>query len=262
MRRRLRKLRAVLLSRLLSTTFLTGFLVAFAVGGTSTPASAAVIDDAVGPTIVGGSFATGEKPWIAALDHNGGFRCTATHIAPQWVLTAAHCVEENSGFSVRIGSLTRSSGGTVIDVAEVHRHPGFAWPDHDIALLRLSRSMNNTFVPLATQADVAAGQSARIYGWGSENPDWSGPLPENLKYADGTISDPACSSDVAPLLCTQTNGSVAGGDSGGPVFIASPSGQWVLGGDCAIGHKPAGSGWAAYTSVPVHRDWIRSIAGI
>jgi secreted trypsin-like serine protease len=218
----------------------------------------------VHPTIVGGGVVSSNLPWIAALHSNGGFTCTSSQISRDWIITAAHCVPNDSGYSVRIGSLTRSSGGTVRDVAQVVRHPEFNWPAHDIALLRLAQPYDNSsYVRLATTADVQQGQAVTLYGWGSENADWSGPLPENLKYANGSLSSASCSSDVAPLICTQTDGSVAGGDSGGPVMILSPAtGTYVHGGVCAVGHKPAGSGWAAYTSDATHRSWISSVSGV
>lgn len=231
---------------------------------TAAPAQASPTRSEVHPTIVGGGTVTNNLPWIAALHSNGGFTCTASQINRDWIITAAHCVPNNSGYSVRIGSLARSSGGTVRNVSQVVRHPEFNWPAHDIALLRLAQPYDNSsYVRLATSADVRQGQAATIYGWGSENPDWSGPLPERLKYANGSISSTSCSSDVAPLICTQTDGSVAGGDSGGPVMILSPAtGTYVHGGVCAVGHKPAGSGWAAYTSDATHRSWISSVSGV
>lgn len=210
--------------------------------------------------IVGGGYVEQEIPWIAALHANGGFTCTASIIAPTWILTAGHCVEGDAAYSVRVGSLTRSSGGVVADVAEKFIHPDYAWPEHDIALLRLATPIETTYSPLATAEDMADDQAATLYGWGSENADWSGPLPENLKYADGTVTQAYCDSDHR--LCTQTDGSVAGGDSGGPSVVQSAAdGEWVQAGVCAIGHKPAGSGWAAYTSTAAHWDWIQSVTG-
>lgn len=212
--------------------------------------------------IVGGGFVEQEIPWIAALHGNGGFTCTASIIAPTWILTAAHCVEGDAAYSVRVGSLTRSSGGVVADVAAKHLHPEYGWPDHDIALLELATPIETTYSPLATSEDMADGQAVTLYGWGSENPDWSGPLPENLKYANGSVDSISCHSETAPLVCTQTDGSVAGGDSGGPAVVQSAAdGELVQAGVCAVGHQPAGSGWAAYTSTATHYDWIQSVTG-
>ncbi|EQD83051.1 S1 family peptidase [Saccharopolyspora spinosporotrichia] len=220
--------------------------------------------DEPGTYIVGGGEVRTETPWISALHNGGSFTCTSSIVAGTWVITAAHCVEGGGDFSVRVGSLQRSSGGTEAGVSEVFIHPDYDWPTSDIALLKLDREVHTEYSPLATAEDLADGQAATVMGWGSEKPDWSGPLPENLKYADGTVSDATCELDnlATPVLCTDTDGSVAGGDSGGPVLVKSPAtGRIVQGGVCAIGHQPAGSGWAGYTSVVAHADWIAQTMG-
>ena len=220
--------------------------------------------DAPRPYIVGGGEVQTETPWISALHNGGSFTCTSTIVASTWVLTAAHCVEGGGDFSVRIGSLQRSSGGTEAGVSEVFVHPDYNWPSSDIALLKLDREVQTEYAPLAGPDDLGDGQAATVLGWGSEKPDWSGPLPENLKYADGSVTDATCELDnlATPVLCTGTDGSVAGGDSGGPVMVKSPvTGEVVQGGVCAIGHQPAGDGWAGYTSVVANADWIAQTMG-
>ena len=213
------------------------------------------------PDIVGGGTVTEPKPWIAALHNENGFTCTAAHIGAEWVVTAAHCLALDRDYTVRIGSLSRSNGGTVIAVAEIHHHPQYSWPDNDISLLRLSRPHHNTYAPMATAADVSLGQASTIYGWGSENLDWSGPLPEQLKYSDGHTTTDYCS--TPNVICMVGDGGVAGGDSGGPGFVASAvTGEYVLAGVCAIGHQPAGTRWGGYTSIPANADWINEITGL
>lgn len=217
-------------------------------------------DAGVGADIVGGAPVQDEKPWISALHNGGSFTCTSSQVAAEWIITAAHCVEGDGEFSVRIGSLERSSGGTERTVDEVNIHPGYNWPENDIALLHLSEPYENTYAPMATAEDVELGQDAVIYGWGSENPDWSGPLPEHLKYADGTNSEEGC--DTPGVVCVVGNGGVAGGDSGGPAFVKSPAtGEYVQVGVCAIGYQPTDGTWSGYTSIPDHADWVDEIMG-
>lgn len=208
-------------------------------------------------TIVGGQEQTEPVAWISALHNSGRFTCTSALVAPHWVLTAAHCVEGGGDFSVRIGSLQRSSGGEQVGVSEVVMAPGFDWPNSDIALLRLERDVAIEPVTLATPEDLADGQEAKVMGWGSENADWSGPLPENLKYAVGTADIDCATGGATPLvICTQTDGSIAGGDSGGPVLVKSAkTGEMVHAGVAAMGNKPAGDGWAGYTDTTKHQQW-------
>lgn len=205
--------------------------------------------------IVGGGSVEEDRPWITALESKGSFTCTSSQVAAEWIITAAHCVDGGSDFTVRIGSLERSSGGTERTIDEVNVHPDFNWPANDIALLHLSQAYENSYAPMATAADVQLGQPATIYGWGSENPDWGGELPEHLKYAEGSTSQDQC--DTEGVVCVVGNGGVAGGDSGGPAFIKSAtSGEYVQVGVCAIGQKPTDGTWSGYTSIPDHADWV------
>ena len=214
----------------------------------------------VGTTIVGGAPVTENQPWIAALSGDNGFTCTSSQVDAEWIITAAHCVENGGSFTVRIGSLDRTSGGVVRAVDEVNIHPDYNWPENDIALLHLSEGFANGYAPMADTRDVLLGQDATIYGWGSENSDWSGPLPEHLKYADGVTSAQDC--DTAGVVCVVGNGGVAGGDSGGPAFVRSPvTGEFVQVGVCAIGYRPTDGTWSGYTSIPDHAEWITTILG-
>ncbi|HEX9925419.1 MAG TPA: trypsin-like serine protease [Anaerolineae bacterium] len=103
-----------------------------------TPAPTAPADNPITPQIVGGTLASpGEYPWQVALvtasqanPYNGQF-CGGSLIAPQWVLTAAHCVVDAGSVSapgavdVLVGILKLSSGptngatGQRLDVAQV-----------------------------------------------------------------------------------------------------------------------------------------------
>lgn len=72
------------------------------------------------PQIVGGQDAAlGEFPWQALLEQG----CGGALIAPQWVLTAAHCVQENNDivtdFTIYLGVHDR----TQLDAQVQTRHP-------------------------------------------------------------------------------------------------------------------------------------------
>ncbi|GAA2835121.1 S1 family peptidase [Crossiella cryophila] len=208
----------------------------------------------VEPFIVRGSTVTQNIPWIVSLAYNGSHTCTASIIAPRWVLTARHCTQRPvANFTVRVGSLKRSSGGQTAKATRLVNYSG----RNDVSLVQLDRDINTTYSRLGAAGSVRVGSADTIYGWGADKSDWSGPLPENLKYATGSVASLGCAGDNT-LICVRNNGEVAGGDSGGPIIV-----NGVQVGVCSIGHKPTqNDGFGGYADITGMRSWIKQISGV
>ncbi|MFI9626524.1 S1 family peptidase [Streptomyces sp. NPDC052042] len=212
------------------------------------PTQAAPVTKAVQPIIGGGNAQN--APWAARLFSNGRETCSATIIAPTWILTAKHCVT-GGGLSFRIGSLDQHSGGTTANGTQVYTHSA------DLALVRLDRSVQATYSQLGQPGTVKVGQNVQVWGWGATSQCGSEINCQSryLKVANVTVTSGCTDAYGGSAICARRgDGITAGGDSGGPM---------TLGGvQVGVASTSDRQTTTAYTNVTAYRSWIQSIAGV
>ncbi|MEH1125443.1 S1 family peptidase [Micromonospora sp. CPCC 206061] len=209
----------------------------------------------VGPYVVNGRPATENYSFMVYVSG-----CTGSLIKANWAVTAKHCPTPSS---VRVGSVNRTSGGTVIGVTRAVNNPSI-----DVKLLQLSGSVSHAPAPIPTSSG-AVGTATRIIGWGLTCPNRGcGPAPTVANELDTSIvADSRCIGINGPgEICTNnTNGNAGAcyGDSGGPQ-VRMINGRWnLIGATSRAGNNNAtcATGPSIYGDLPSIRSWINTQVG-
>lgn len=217
-------------------------------------------------------------PWMAHIIISDGignrWGCGGTLVAPQWVLTAAHCAEDMVSAKVLLDRNDfKGKGGEIISVTHSVIHPDrdIATKYADLALMHLESPTSITPVSLANDFDFQSeeGNSALAIGWGITHQSITGDdisptklqqveLP--LKHNQQCIFDSRIPEDVICVGIFDEK-STCRGDSGGPLLMFdSKNRRWNQIGITSFGSKNCSSvtGISVYAQVDKFKHFIDS----
>jgi len=242
-------------------------------------------DRDLAPRIIGGDDApAGRYPYAVSLQDDLSHFCGGSLIAPDVVLTAAHCSIDKFKVVVYRHNLNQIFKGDVIDVSFQVTHPWYnrRTTNNDFNLVFLTRPTNADVKPVKLNSDSSvphAGDLVTVMGWGDTA------AADNLQRLSAVLQDVDLNV-ISNEKCQESRGFYNGwfqsydgaisssmicakddhedscqGDSGGPlVIIGSDSSgaedvqvgvvSWGIG--CASSNFPG-----VYARVSSVYDWVR-----
>ncbi len=223
--------------QLVRATLAAAALTAASLGAVGT-ASAGPAPEPPHTRIVGGEIAhTADTPWALALNNSGspvpsGQYCGATLVAPNKIVTAAHCATEAASTYTAIQGRDKltDTGGKTSKITSIWADPAYgSQPGHDVAVMTLETPFDGVpTLPLETDtaADAAGAQSV-VYGYG--NTEGTGPADTFQKVTVPVLGDSYCAGVYASQGYVGNGEICAGyedggkdscqGDSGGPLVL-------------------------------------------
>ncbi|XP_028307961.1 A-type voltage-gated potassium channel KCND1 isoform X2 [Gouania willdenowi] len=240
--------------------------------------------------IVGGQDSReGEWPWQVSLVVRGmGHVCGASVLSDQWLLTAAHCVQDSAGIRFSQADQWEALLGMHMQghtdkwtvrrgVRRIVAHPRYnaVTFQHDIAVMELDANvtLNQRVWPICLPTSAnheRPGTHAWISGWGStkEGGFRASVLQKaTVQIINSTQCSKLMSDDVTDhMMCAGTlQGGVDAcqGDSGGPLSVTGSGGRFFQVGVVSWGDGCGRKNKAGvYTRVSKYRRWIKEQSGV
>ena len=211
---------------------------------------------------------------VVQIESSQGELCSGAVIAPDLILTAAHCVLQRAVYRVTV--VDRRFRRYAVPAVAAALHPDFvpgttprSQPGIDLAIIKLGGALGPDFVPLDPTAapKVGPGEYVNLAGFGlaAENQRKSARVLRQARLI--SLGDLKVANKVLVVadenkLAERSGAGACRGDSGGPIVRGKPGRYQLLGivswssGALKSRVATACGGLTAVTPVSEHGDWI------
>ncbi|MFH1434382.1 MAG: trypsin-like serine protease [Pseudomonadota bacterium] len=193
----------------------------------------------------------------AIITNYGGSLCTATLIAPNIVLTAAHCIAYSGIFTISFqGGRDIRGEDYSFAATDWHVHPQYTGnaPEYDFGIIEISgdtAAAGITPLPVNYETTRILGEDVQVVGYG----DTGGGMNTRQWWTTMFVNREA--TNYYSVFGNGMTG-VCHGDSGGPLLYTKDDGKATIMGVASVIDSEDCLGHAFYPRTDYHRDFIET----